>query len=143
MKTIPTPVFFAVAVALVVAAIVAGLFAIGSPAQERMRRIDQRRVTDLQAIKGATDLYWTRHARLPASLEELTAEPGVVVSVLDPESAEQYGYRPVDGLRYEVCANFATESEEMFRDRPRDIWSHGTGRQCFELDAEDVTRDER
>ena len=61
-------------VAVVIAAVVAGVFVLGSPADERARRLDRRRVEDLQGIAAATDLYWTRHSRLPASLDELTAD---------------------------------------------------------------------
>ena len=44
---------------------------LGSPTEERARRVDARRVTDLQAIAAATNLFWTRHARLPETLDDL------------------------------------------------------------------------
>ena len=149
----------------VVAAVVVGLVLLGNPAQERERRIDDRRAADLHAIAAATDLYWTRHGRLPASLDELAAEPGLRVSTSDPTSSETYGYRVLDDGRYEVCATFAEESggptvslpimertcqgchapgspvaartddEMAARVGLRDLWAHGSGRQCFEMRA--------
>ena len=131
------------AVTAVIASVVAGLLVIGSPSEERARRVDARRVADLQGIKSATDLYWTRHARLPASLDELTSEPGVRLSTADPESSEGYGYQALDSLRYEVCASFERESGEISGRPARDLWAHGAGRQCFRLRAEDITTDDR
>lgn len=141
----PSPKSFLVGAALtaVLAAVVAGLFTLGSPMDERSRRVDRRRVQDLQAIMAANDLYWTRHSRLPVTLDELTAEPGVTISTGDPESSEIYGYQPLDSIRYELCASFERESGEIARDPTRDLWAHGPGRQCFQLEAEEITRDER
>ncbi len=131
------------AVTAVVAAVVAGLLVLGSPMEERARRIDDRRVADLQGIRAGTDLFWTRHSRLPASLDDLTAEPGVRISTADPASSEVYAYEPLDSIRYEVCARFERESGEMSRDPEQDLWADGVGRQCFQLEAEDITNDER
>ena len=92
---------------------------------------------------AATDLYWTRHSQLPASLDDLTAEPGVSISTGDPESLEAYGYQPLDSANYEVCASFEQESGEIARDRERDLWAHGSGRQCFRLEADEIKLNER
>ncbi len=129
-------------VAAVVTAVVAGLFVLGSPSEERARRVDRRRVADLQAIAAATDLFWTRQARLPASLDELAAEPGVSISAREPAGSEAYGYQPRDSIRYELCANFERETEATLRDPARNLWAHGSGRQCFQLEAEKVERNE-
>ncbi len=143
MKRPNGPVFLGAAVIVVIAAVVGGLFVLGSPAEERSRRIDARRVLELQGIMAATDLYWTRHSRVPASLDDLAAEPGVTISTADPATSEAYGYQPVDSVRYEVCASFELETGEISRDRSRDLWAHGSGRQCFRLEAKDITDDER
>lgn len=148
----------------VVAAVAFGLVLLGSPAQERERRIDARRVADLHGIAAASNRYWSRHSRLPASLDDLTAAPGLRVNTHDPVSSETYGYEALDSLRYEVCATFDGESpagpgesatippvvqmscqgcHAAARIRvddpvtgqfnPRDLWTHGIGRQCFQL----------
>ncbi|MFQ5551524.1 MAG: hypothetical protein ACE5FJ_09850, partial [Gemmatimonadales bacterium] len=111
-------------------------FILGSPTEERARR----RVADLQGIAAATDLYWPRHSRLPVSLDDLTAEPGVRIGPRDPENSEIYGYQPLDSIRYEVCASFARESGETSVDPESNLWAHWSGRQCFPLQGEEITR---
>lgn len=128
-----------VAIAAVVAAVVGGLTLLGSPAEERMRRIDKRRVDDLSEIARATDLYWTRHKRLPSSLEELSGEPGVVVSSRDPETTQAYEYRVLSNGSYELCAHFDRASAER-RASGVKIWSHGIGKQCFQLETKNIRR---
>ncbi len=140
MKSPPGSILLGASVVAVVTAVVAGLFVLGSPSEERARRVDRRRVADLQAIAAATDLYWTRHARLPGSLADLNAEPGVNISAGDPAGAESYGYQPLDNIRYEVCASFEQETEATSPDRARNLWAHGSGRQCFELEAKEIER---
>lgn len=111
MAAAPRTIVFGAAVTAVAAAVVAGLVVLGSPAGERERRIDDRRVADLHAIAAAAELYRSRHSRLPASLDELAAEPGMRINTRDPATAEVYGYRVLDSARYEVCATFDRESD--------------------------------
>lgn len=111
MAAAPRTIVFGAAVTAVAAAVVAGLVVLGSPAGERERRIDDRRVADLHAIAAAAELYRSRHSRLPASLDELAAEPGMRINARDPATAEVYGYRVLDSVRYEVCATFDRESD--------------------------------
>jgi hypothetical protein len=61
-------------IAVVVVVVVGRLLLVGSPTQERMRRMDSQRAADLRAVSNAVDLYWTRHRTLPLSLEELSKE---------------------------------------------------------------------
>ena len=143
MKLTLGTVLFGAAATTVITAVVAGLFVLGSPTEERARRIDNRRVADLQGIVAATDLYWTRHSRLPASLDDLTAEPGVRINTGDPASLEIYGYQLLDNAQYEVCASFERESGETSRNpagAAGNLWAHASGRQCFRFEAEAITR---
>jgi hypothetical protein len=143
MKPFPEALLPAVAITAVLASLLAGLFVLGSPQDERARRVDNRRVSDLQGIMAAADLYWTRHSQLPASLAELTAEPGVSISTADPESSEPYDYQPLDSAQYELCAGFERESGDMAMKPSEDLWAHGPGRQCFQFEAEEIVRTER
>jgi hypothetical protein len=115
-------------VVLVVAigAIAAGLFALGSPADERARRLDQKRVDDLSQIAEAIDSYWTQQGRLPASVQDLERERGFEIPAADPVTNQPYEYR-VTKNRFELCAVFERPSESG-----RTFWSHGAGRRCFE-----------
>lgn len=130
-----------VAVVLVVGISVAlGLWFVGSPASERDRRLDQRRVEDLRRIADGVDLYWTRQGRLLASLDELTGAGGDVVSLEDPTTTGRYAYRILSRTAFELCAHFDTEATSSLG---REFWQHSAGRHCFEADAESVQRHPR
>ena len=173
MKLSTESVLFGASVTAVIGAVVTGLFIMGSPSEERARRLDNRRVADLHGIAVATDLYWTRHSRLPGSLDDLAAEAGVRISIADPVTSEIYGYQPLDSIRYELCAHFERDSDEDAGGGPqvptliqegcqtchrlglvtpsrvgervvahgqlRNLWAHGSGRQCFQFQAVEFT----
>ena len=142
MKTAPRSLLFGASVVAVVAAVVAGLLVLGPPEDERSRRLDDRRVADLQGIAVATDLYWDRHSRMPESLEELAAEPGMTVNSSDPvRPAEAYGYQPLDSTRYEVCAVFDRASVEPLREgMPLRPVIQGSCQACHQAGAVEATR---
>ena len=122
---------------VVVVAVVAGIVVVGSPAEQRTQRLDERRIGDLASIAQAADLYWSRHAQLPTSLNELTSEPGTRLRTNDPETNAAYEYRRLDASFFEVCAQFQRPSQQdsVAVDR---YWLHGTGRQCFRRKARTV-----
>lgn len=123
-----------VVVVVVGAAIAAGIFLLGAPSEERARRLDERRIADLQAMSSSVRLYHKKYERLPASREEAAGEPGVILETRDPVTDEPYAYRVVDSTTYELCATFDRPSA----DRVAGFWSHGAGRQCFTLEAEET-----
>ena len=125
----------AILVLVVTGAVIAGIVVIGPPSEERTRRLDDRRVEDLRRISSSARVYYTRRQRLPASLDELAAEPGIAFAPQDPQTGEPYGYRTLDSERYEVCAVFERTAAG---ERAAGFWSHGAGRQCFTLKAEDI-----
>jgi hypothetical protein len=124
-------------IVVAIAAIAAGLFVLGSPAEERVLRLDERRVRDLTSIAQAVDVYWTRHERLPASLDELRNEPVGYVGYSDPDTNKAYEYRLLEVGQYELCAEFARESRASDR-AAAGLWSHRAGRQCFRQEVRKV-----
>ena len=125
---------------IVMAAVIGGIIFLDSPAQERLRRLDERRVDDLRELAYAVDVYWTREGTLPSTLEELSNEPGVFVELFDPETGQPYEYRVLSSNTYELCAQFARDTVEEQDRFYKDYWSHGSGRQCFKLEARDVNQ---
>jgi hypothetical protein len=123
-----------VAVLLVLGALGGGFYLIGPPAEERTRRFDERRRMDLQRLQLATDLYWTRNNRLPATLDELAAEAGTNIYSRDPQTGQPYSYAVKGGDTYELCAEFARESQGR-----GDFWAHGIGRRCFTVTPRRIT----
>jgi len=126
--------FAILAVAAVVAAVIGGLLLLGSPKEERERRLDARRVAALQDISAAVDLYWTRQSRLPAVLAELGHERGIGVELTDPATGRPYGYRILGERSYELCASFAGGAADRGPAPEGDFWAHGDGEQCFRLE---------
>ena len=124
----------AVLVIVVAAAVTTGIVIIGSPSEERTRRLDARRVEDLQRISGAVEVYYTRHRQVPSSLEELSNEPGLSAIPRDPVTGQSYAYRSFNANSYELCGTFERETVDV---RAADFWSHGVGRQCFMLEAKE------
>ncbi|OFV90822.1 MAG: hypothetical protein A3G76_06395 [Acidobacteria bacterium RIFCSPLOWO2_12_FULL_65_11] len=139
MKKLSRPQVLGVLVtAVVIAAVAVGISLIGSPAEERARRMDERRVQDLASMARAVDLYWTRHASLPESLDGLRKEPGGNVRFTDPSTSDPYEYRPLEAETYELCARFERDSGEAGRPTGDAFWSHGAGRQCFQRETRKV-----
>jgi len=137
-----------VAVLVVIAALGGGLMLLGPPSEERVRRLDERRVQDLREIAQATDLYWTRQRRLPVSLVELSSDTGGYLAshdtrahivTRDPSTNEPYDYRTLDAEMYEVCGLFQrVSSAGRYGAGAGDFWSHGAGKQCFQLKVREI-----
>jgi hypothetical protein len=121
------------AVLVVIGALGGGFYLVGPPAEERARRLDAHRETDLQRLRLAADLYWTRNRRLPASLDALNSEAGTNVYSHDPETGQPYEYTVKSADTYELCAVFAGRSEAR-----ADFWSHGPGRRCYTVTAREI-----
>jgi hypothetical protein len=112
----------------VVAAVAAGLFVVGSPAEQRLLRFDEQRIFGLRQMSQAAGSRWAQEQRLPDSAADLV--DGVYLSRLprDPSSDEPHEYRVTGPRQYEVCAVFDRPSRP---DLSGDFWSHEAGRRCF------------
>ena len=132
------------AAAVVALAVGAAVLVLDSPAEERRRRLDERRVQDLQATAQVIDLYWTLQGALPRDLEALVEWRGIDAPRTDPVTEEPYRYRVTGEATYELCATFARETSDWEAGRPwrphAPYWHHPAGEHCFELEAEEVER---
>jgi hypothetical protein len=125
-------------IAIVIAAVVVGLFIAGSPAEQRQLRMDSRRVTDLQRLSRAVERYYRDSEKLPQDLA--TILNGWTSSDIpkDPETEQDYAYEIISNRAYRLCADFALASRE---DEQPEFWSHLSGRQCFAFDYSDLVLD--
>lgn len=123
------------AVAVVVIAVAGGLFVVGTPGEQRLRRLDEQRVANLRRLVAALDTFWTETGALPPALEPLVDGRRLSRLPRDPSTDAVYAYRMIGGSRYELCAQFDRPSVE-----PDDFWSHGDGEKCFSFDAATADR---
>ncbi len=122
---------------IVLAAIIAGFFIVGSPAQQRDQRFDELRISHLQSIEGQIISYWQSEDKLPTTLQDITQKfPGFIVEK-DPETNQSYDYHITGQLSFELCGNFATDANDpkYMRGYPTypygHSWDHAIGNQCF------------
>jgi len=131
------------AVAVVTVSVVVGLVLVGSPSEERARKLDERRVDDLRRLSTAVDLYRSRRGSLPASLTEASRETGDAQTEGDPVTGRPYPYQVVGADTYELCAGFQRSSGNAEGDRRNGepaFWAHAAGQQCFRLKPQNVLR---
>ena len=131
-------IFVIVVSAIVLAAVVAGFMAAGSPAERRARRFDEERVGHLQSIQYEITSFWQVKERLPKSLDELRDDLRGYVPSVDPETGAAYEYNATGKLSFELCATFARNAEVTSPKATSapypefgDTWAHGAGRTCF------------
>jgi Domain of unknown function (DUF5671) len=122
----------------VLATLITGLFLAGSPRQERLRKIDAKRVDDLTRISWGVRGYYQEHRVLPGSLAIVAELPSSNVNrITDPVTGVPYGYRIVDSTRYELSARFDTVDSTLDRvglavGESR-FWRHGAGPTTYTL----------
>ena len=121
-----------VAVLLVAATIAAAFLVLGSPAEQRLLRLDERRVEDLNSLRANVNAYWRANARLPASLDEAGRGTDLYK---DPVTGEPYGYRALGERAYELCASFDRPFTPESPDAAMRFWPHPAGQHCFPFEA--------
>lgn len=132
---------------VVLAAVVSGFFIIGSPASQRLLRFDQEKVNDLQNIQWQLVNFWQSKEKLPDTLAELEDPISSFMVPVDQQTGEEYSYRKISGLKFELCAEFNKESTGLSNINERIVkpvpisggsgiedsnWAHGEGEVCFE-----------
>ena len=130
--------WLAIAASVVVAAtVVAAMLAMGSPGSQRESRLDRKREADMVRIEMVINDRTRAGKPLPASLEHLAREPGLRLSISDPQTGVPYTYQVTGSDSYRLCAVFTTDTaEESRRGWIDQHWLHAPGRHCFERRAD-------
>ncbi|MDO8430409.1 MAG: DUF5671 domain-containing protein [Candidatus Taylorbacteria bacterium] len=120
--------------ALVIAAIVSGFVAVGSPSKQRAIKFDNQRVSDLQTLQRQIVSYWQQKNRLPASLSDLRDPISGFIVPSDPLNNTPYEYSVKGDKSFTLCSMFAFENKNM--PYPKgvidDNWDHSIGKTCFD-----------
>lgn len=125
-------------ISVVAISVLASFFVVGSPTEQRARRLDERRVNDLQLIQSETIIFWQNKDRLPEKLSELTSDIRGIRVPVDPETGEEYVYNVLGDNVFELCGTFTSDSEGgtvQIRSKFPGVgvgWEHGVGEVCFE-----------
>ena len=111
-------VFATISTIFVFAAIVWSFMVMGSPMKQRLLRLDDRRVSDLQNIQWQVINYWQQKEKLPASLNDLKDPLSGFTLPVDPEfeKGKVYEYKKLEKLKFELCATFALPMPKGWRE---------------------------
>ncbi|UCG73836.1 MAG: hypothetical protein JSV45_05550 [Chromatiales bacterium] len=108
-----------------------GLYLSGSPAEQRLLRLDERRVRDLNQLANATQRYWQEQGELPATLQQLVDGRRLNKLPVDPDSGQAYEYTAGD-KKFTLCAEFSRATEDA---TTIEFWQHPAGQHCFDFDT--------
>ena len=118
-----------------------GLIVIGPPGEYRLRRFDQKRVSDLASISNTIRNYRLSHDDLPQKLDELAPSQPYITHTLKDPVGRPYEYAVKDAFSYELCAEFDTATDTMTTANFSSIFEkHGVGRRCFSQEARPLAR---
>jgi hypothetical protein len=128
-------VFLAASSVLVAAAVTLGLLVTPSPSIQRVINHDEQRVKDLAAIARAILDYQRVNGRFPASMRDLPEAASLRLS--DRATGTAYDYILNENRRFQLCADFATVSDEAKAWFPPEAsgWKHQSGHICFAFSA--------
>ncbi len=96
--------------AAVLASIAAGFFIMGSPAQIRLYRFDDQKVSDLTSIQWQIVNYYQQKSVLPTTLSDLADPISGFVVPTDPQTQASYTYENTSNLSFKLCATFNADS---------------------------------
>lgn len=146
-----------IGITIVIAGIIGGFAAVGSPAKQRDLRFDNQRVNDLTNIQWQIINYWQNKGRLPLTLDDTNDPISGWLIPQDPKDDTDYVYNKKGDTTFELCATFALPSEDMknrgsstsYEVAPNvryddSSWTHSSGKTCFErvIDPEKYQKDE-
>ncbi len=148
--------FAAAGLVLVLAAVVGGFIAVGSPWKQRAIRFDNQRLNDLTTIQSQIIYsYWSQKGSLPKTLADLNDPISSYMVPVDPATDAAYEYAAKGKLSFELCATFDLPSQDdkgrgaygaggginyasetvssyPYPGGTADSWKHEAGRACFQ-----------
>jgi hypothetical protein len=128
--------------AIVIASVVGGFFIVGSPVSERLYRIDEQKVSDLQNIQWQVVSYWQQKEKMPKVITDLEDPLTGFIAPREVETGEMYTYATTGAMSFKLCATFNRPSRNTVSkmsapvpvggDLMSENWKHESGETCFE-----------
>src|ERR1035437_4817748 len=86
-----------------------------NPQLQRDINFDQKRVTDITELQSQIGNFYTSKAYLPQTIDELINDTSYYgsQSTKDPLSNKIYEYIVLNPTTYQLCADFATDSDTI------------------------------
>ncbi len=131
-------VFVAVFSILALGLVFIGAGLIDSPAVMKLRKLDNRRASDIKGMAMAVADFYKKNNALPQKVTEVTVGR---FSLADPVTSISYPYRVVSEHMFALCATFATSNLKYGRETSFYVAGtyyqlhHDKGQTCFEFDA--------
>jgi len=128
---------------VVIISIILGFFIIGTPTNQRDSRFDEQRVQNLQMLQDQIINYWTKKETLPLTLKDTEDNISGFYVPTDPGTKQDYEYKIIDPLNFELCATFNTSNKNDKILGPRTSyptypfdplqqnWNHEAERTCY------------
>jgi hypothetical protein len=126
-------------VGTIIASLVLGFMALGSPTTQRELRMDEERIMHLSTIQSQIVNYWQQNNTLPKELSLLNNDIYGMRIPLDPETNTEYAYTVTGDTSFELCTDFTRPSSERIEGEyypsygfsGDTSWKHGSGPTCF------------
>lgn len=120
--------------------VTAGFMNTATPKEVREMNIDENQINDLGIIQSNIESYYTEHTALPQTLDMIYSNG--VTPIQAPEERSPYTYRMIDINTFELCADFAHESNKTEKVQYSNQgnsqyilnaydWTHSKGHWCF------------
>lgn len=139
-----------VASLLVLASVIYSISILGTPNEMRMKKLDDKRLSDLSTIQSQIFNEFLRNKTLPKTVSDIVDPFGGFVLQKDPVTKENYEYQVVKNnlpAEFKLCANFETVrnvttggqaakfdsplTQQYYPGDMSPFWNHESGRVCF------------
>ncbi|TSC57013.1 MAG: hypothetical protein G01um101418_45 [Parcubacteria group bacterium Gr01-1014_18] len=132
------------AIVLVLGSLVTAFAIVESPAETRMRRLDEENLQKLSQIENEVRNFYSIKKEFPANLGQIKSVSTWLSSEswADKETGKPFVYRIVSENEFELCANFRLDNQGQ-KNEPYDYyaqtWPHSTGEACFKRSVIDLS----
>lgn len=133
---------------IIIAAVAGGIYITGGPEHQRLKRIDEKRLSKLSSIRYDVEGFYRSDDALPENIDALRNAKYQSSNInsenyIDPVPGQSIEYTKTSDTTYQLCAHFDTSNQQdehandtvNYTYYGNNNWKHPKGRHCFELKA--------